>query len=158
MSLAVGVLGAVERVAVDFAGRRLRRDLRRDAGRQRLQLRRQPVDDLLAGLLVVVAVLELQAQERQAEQRFGADVFQVGHAGHGHFQRHGDLALDLLGGGAGVQGVDLDDGRRRVGVGLDVDVQERVDADADQGQGEQDDDERVVQGPPDRVFGPCGEW
>ena len=148
---AVGIFRTIEGVAVDFAGGRLRRDLRRDAGRQRLQLRRQPVDDLLTRLLVFVAVLELQAQERQAEERLGADVFQIWHPRHGHFHRHRDLAFDLRGGGAGVERVDLDDGRGRVGVGLDVDVQERVDADAPQGHGEQEDDERVVQRPADQT-------
>ena len=42
---------------------------------------------------------------------------------------NGDLPLDLLGGGAGKLGEDLDDGRRRIGIGLDVDVEERVPAD-----------------------------
>ncbi len=112
---ALGVLGAVEGVAVDLARRRFGRNGRRHTGGERLELRRQPVDDFLAGLLVFVAVVELQAHERQAEQRLGADVGEVGHPGHGHFHRHGDQALDLLGGGAGVQRVDLDDGRRGSG-------------------------------------------
>ena len=149
---ALGVLGAVEGVAVDLAGRRLGRDLRRHVGGQRLQLRRYPVDDLLAGLLVVVGVVELQPHGGQAEQRLAADVGEVGHAGHGYFHRHADQALDLLRGGAGVQRVDLDNGRARVGVGLDVDVEERVHADAYQRQGRQNDDEWVVQRPPDHAM------
>ena len=61
----------------------------------------QAVDDLLPGSSVIDAVLELDAQVRQAEQRLAADVFQARHAGQGDFQRNGDLPFDLLGGGAG---------------------------------------------------------
>jgi hypothetical protein len=145
-----GVLGAVQGVAEDLAGGRLGRQLRRDAGRQGLG-ELEAVDDLLAGLLEIDAVLELVAQVRQAEQRLGAGVLQAGHAGQRHLQRGGDLALDLLGRRPGELGDDLDDGRGRVGVRLDVDVQEGVDARGDQHGRQQDDDQGGAQPPVDEL-------
>ena len=142
------VAGAVERVAEDFAGGRLGRKLRRDAGRQRLG-ELKPIDDFLAGGVVLVAVLELAAQVAEAEHRLGTQVRQAGHARQRHLQRHRHLTLDLLGRAAGKLADDLDDGRRRVGIGLDVDVEKGVSAVAGQSQDNQHDHERIVQGPLD---------
>ena len=76
---------------------------------------REAVDDLLLGLVVVAAVVELVAEVRQAEQRLAAGRVQAGHAGEGDLERDGDLPFDLLGARAGVLGDDLDDGGRGSG-------------------------------------------
>ena len=57
------VLGALERIAIDFAGGALGRQLRIDS-RRKLLRKLEPVDDFLLRHAVIVAVLELQTDVR----------------------------------------------------------------------------------------------
>jgi hypothetical protein len=57
-------------------------------------------------------------------------------ARHLHFDRDGDVALDLLGRLTGILGHDLDQRRHRVGIGFDVQLFVCKDAAHDQGDAE----------------------
>ncbi len=142
---ALRVFRVPQHVAIDFAGRRGRRDHRVNPRRQIHLV--QPVEHLEAGAKIVRAVIELVAQMRQAEQRFAARVVEPRHAGQRDLQRDRHLPLDLLGRGARVLRDHLNDRRGRIGIGLDVDVQERIDAKSRQRHGRHDDDQAVDQGP-----------
>jgi len=87
----------------------------------------------------------------QAEQRLAVDLLQARHAEESHFQRDGDLPLDLQGGGAGEQRDHFHNRRRRVRIGLDVDVQEGEDAHHGEQDREQDNDQRIVERPGDEL-------
>src|SRR5262249_35250442 len=139
------VLGTAQRVAEDFAGGRLRGDLRGDAGGQ-VRRELQAGDDFFPRLFEVHPLFEMVAEVGKTEQGPAPGVFQPRYAGQGHFEGDGDLALHLFGRGARVLGDYLDDGRRRVGVGLHVDVLEGIAADRDQGDGEEKNDQGTVQG------------
>src|SRR5262249_1671055 len=134
-------------VAVDFAGGRLGRYAGGHAGRQRLGDRGQPVDHLLPGRLVGVAVVPIHFEVAEAEQRLAPDRLQTGHTPERYLEGDGDLPLDLFRGSPGEQGNDLNDGRRRVRVSLDVDIHEGVRADARERDSQQDDDQRIVHRP-----------
>ncbi len=149
VNIAAGVvLGAVEGVTENFAGGRFRGQFRNHAGRERFR-ELQSVDDLLSRLFEVVAVLELAAQVRQAEQRLGAQILQVRHAGQGDFQRHGDQTLHLVSRCARILGDHLDNCRGWVGVRFNVDMDKRVGAESQKRQGQHDDDQPVADGPLD---------
>ena len=101
---------------------------------------RQPIDHHLRGLLVRHVVGELDLHVAQSEQRDRADGLDIGEAGHLDLDRDGDVALDLLGGLAGILRDDVDQRRHRIGIGLDV--QPRVGEQSGDGQHHaQDDDE-----------------
>ena len=136
---------ALEREPQDFTDGRGRGDLRRDARGQ--VHRRKAVEHILLGGLVITGVIELIANVGQTKERLAAGRLQPLHAGQGHLQRHGDLAFDLLGAGAGELGHDLDDRRRRVRIGLDVHVSEGVAAADRQRRSQQQNDERIGDGP-----------
>ena len=96
MSRPASSFGLFERVAVDLARRRLRRQLGVTPGGNCCVNCRRLMTSCRASL-VTEAVLELAAQVRQAEQRLAAQILETGHARQGHFQRNRDLTLDLLG-------------------------------------------------------------
>ena len=115
-----GVAGrADDTIAEDLADRAGRRQRRLDVVRQLADLG-EPIDHVLRGLLVGQIVGELHLHVRQAEQRDRADGLHVGDAGHLDLDRDRDVALDLLGGLAGILGDDVDQRRNRVRIGLDV--------------------------------------
>ena len=116
-------LRAGDPVAEDLADRARRRDRRLRAVRQLRQLR-EAVDDPLLGLLVGEVVGELHLDVREPEQRDRADRLDVRDAGHLHFDRNRDVALDLLGRLAARLRHDVDERRHRVRVGLDVERRE----------------------------------
>ena len=131
-------------IAEDLADRAGRRQHGLHAVRQRCQLA-QPVDDVLRGLLVGHVVGELHLHVRQAEQRDGADRLDVRDAGHLHFDRDGDVALDLLRRLAGILGDDVDQRRHRVGIGLDVQLPVGEQAADHQGQCQDDHQDALLQ-------------
>ena len=106
-------------VAEDLADRAGRRDEGLRAVGQRPELR-QAVDDELRGFAVADVVGELHLHVAEAGQRDGADRRDEGNSRHLHFDRDGDVALDLLGRLAGILRHDVDQRRHRIGIGLDV--------------------------------------
>ena len=132
-------------VTQDLADRAFGRYLRRDPVRQRRQLR-QPVDHPLLRLLVSQVVGELHPHVGQAEYRNGPQRGEVRNARHLHFDRNGDVALDLLGGLAGVLGDDFHQRRHRIGIGLDVQPQEGRTAGGEHESHEHDHQHTVLQG------------
>ncbi len=64
-------------------------------------------------------VVEDEHQAGEAGQRGGAQMSEVGDAGHLNFDGHRDLALDLFGGAAGPLGDDLDVVVGDVRIGFD---------------------------------------
>ena len=84
-----------ELVAVDFADRADRRDLRLRVVQQRRQLR-QPIEDLLQRLFVGVVERELQLDVGQAVKRDRADRVEIAQCRSLGLDRNGDVALDLL--------------------------------------------------------------
>src|SRR5262249_57601728 len=88
--------GAEEAGAVDFSDRADRRNLRLSAVRQRGHLR-QPVEDLLQGLLVSELERELQLDVGKAIKRDGADRGEVSQRGELRLDRDRDVALDFFG-------------------------------------------------------------
>ena len=88
----------------------------------------QPLQHVLAIHVAGGVVVEDQHQAGEAGQRGGAQMGEVGNAGHLDFDRHRDLALDLFGAAARPLGDDLDVVVGDVGVGLDGQVAERDDA------------------------------
>ena len=67
---------------------------------------REPFQDLLPVPVVHRAVVEDHDHERQAENRLGAQICQVRHSGHLHFDRNRDLLFHLFGGTARPLGDD----------------------------------------------------
>ena len=72
---------------------------------------------------------EIALNVGESEQRLRPDVFQARHADQSGFQRHRDVALDLLCTPALRLRDDLDHGRHRVGVGLNVELEVRAQPD-----------------------------
>ena len=147
------ILGDFQDIAEDFPGGRLGRDDRSHVGGQRLGDRGNAVDHFLPGRVVgeVAAVVPGHLEVGEAEERLAIDFLQARHAGERHFQRDGDLPLDLLGRRAGKEREHFDDRRRRVGVGLDVDVLEGIEADDRQEEGPEDDGNRIIERPRDEL-------
>ncbi len=145
--LAGSVLGDFEDIAKDLPSRRLRRDARAHIGRQRHGDRGQAVDHFLPGRIVGVlaAVMPRHLEVTESEQRLAIDLLQAGHARERHFERDGDLPLDLLCRRPGEQRDHLDNCRRRIGVGFDVDVHERIEADHREEEGPQEYGDRIVE-------------
>ena len=106
-------------VAEDLADRAGRRDEGLRAVGQRSELR-QAVDHELRGFAVAEVVGELHLHVGEAGQRDGADRRDEGNSRHLHFDRDGDVALDLLRRLAGILRHDVDQRRHRIGIGLDV--------------------------------------
>ena len=77
----------------------------------------------------------------EPEERLRPDVFEAWHTYKACFERHGYVALDLLGAPALWLRDDFDHGRHRVGIGLNVELEVRTQADSDEGQGQHSHDE-----------------
>ena len=87
-----------QRVLVDPAdGRRVRTDLRRDAGRELVAHAGQVLDDARARPVEVGAVLEHDVDERHPEHREAAYDLDLGRGEEGRDDRIGDLVLDQIG-------------------------------------------------------------
>ncbi len=94
---------------------------------------------LREGKIVVDAVFEDDADERQPIERRRADDVDAGRGRKPDLHRDGVVALHLLGGLACGLGGDFQDHRRRVRIGLDVQLGERHEAGADEHQQAQED-------------------
>ncbi len=89
-------VGALKHISIDQPrGRRLGRDIRRHPAGQTDA--RHQVEHALAGEVVAGAVAEGDGDVRQAVERDRPDAGFLGNAVHSVLDRHGDLALDLLG-------------------------------------------------------------
>ena len=111
-------VGALQRVEVDLSHRApVGAHLRLQTCRQRRL--RQPLQHLLAVPLVDRVVVEDQHDARQAEQRRGAQVFEVRQAVHGDLQGDRHLLFDLFRGAPGPLRDDVHVVVRHVRIGLD---------------------------------------
>ena len=114
----VGGVGAFQRVPVDLSDRApVGAHLRNKIGGQADHA--EPLQHVLAVDVAGGVVVEDQHQAGQAGQRGGAQMREMGNAGHLNLNRHGDLALDLFSGAARPLGDDLHVVVGYVGVGLD---------------------------------------
>jgi hypothetical protein len=100
----------------------------------------EPVEHLLASVLVRDSPLEIRLHVGQAEQRLRPHVLQPGHAREADLQGDGDVALHLLRARALGLGDHLDQRRHRVRVRLDVEVRIGDDAPDHDRHGERIDD------------------
>ena len=119
----VGGVGAFQRVPVDLAdGAPVGAHLRHKIGGKADHA--EPLKHVLAIDVAGGVVVEDQHQAGEAGQRGGAQMSEVGNAGHLDFDRHGDLALDLFGAAARPLGDDLHVVVGHVGIGFDGQVAE----------------------------------
>ena len=84
----------------------------------------EPLQHVLAIHVAGGVVVEDQHQAGEPGQRGGAQMREVGNAGHLDFDRHRDLALDLFGAAARPLGDDLHVVVGDVGVGFDGQIAE----------------------------------
>ena len=120
----VGGVGAFEGVPVDLAdGAPVGAHLRNKIGGQADLA--EALEHVLAIDVAGGVVVEDEHQAGEAGQRGGAEMGEVGNAGHLDLDRDGDLALDLFGAAARPLGDDLDVVVGDVGVGFDGQARKR---------------------------------
>ena len=110
-------------VAIDFADRADRGNLRLRVVQQRRKLR-EAVQDLLKRLFIGVVEGELQLHVRQAIQGNRADLIEIAQRRSLRLDRNGDVALDLFRREPGALGDDVHHRRGGVRIRLDVELPE----------------------------------
>src|SRR5580658_9017625 len=111
-------------VAIDFADQARLLDLRHLIGGQRhilLQTERR----LRVGEVIIDAVLEGDAYERQSVERRGADIVYAGRRVQPDFHRGRIVFFHLLSGEAGRLRGDLENDRRGIRIGFDIELRIR---------------------------------
>ena len=137
-------VGALQHVAIDQTRRRgQRRHRRRHAARQTEA--GQPVENFLAGEVVVGAIVEREDDVGQSIERDRALRGHLRNAVHPDFDGHRDQPFHFLGGVSGPLGDDLDHRRRKIGIGIHRQAIQRPRPRADQHERQEDDEKALPQ-------------
>ena len=132
-----------ENVAINFANRRSRRELRLQIIRQRQSL--QVIEHFLAIMEIIAVEAEVKLHIAQPENAGRAHLLQMWRTVNGVLHRDCDLLLHFLRGPGGVLRDDLDQRRRRIGIGLDVELGVRIAAHQQSGYKNHQHDDAVLQ-------------